>query len=265
MQNILRLIVLLACIVVNIIQVNAVCVVVHGTWVCSSGWHLNGGDFYNYLHQAAQKDCIELLSFCWPGKVGHKSRMAAGKELADYLEKFSDLNELIIIVHSHGANIVFVASEILYQRNSSIKISLLYTLGAPIAKNKYVPNMNIINYIYHLFSFADLVQPVFGFFERQFDTHERIANLLLFINDQEPGHSELHHPLVGKWLLSLHRSLELDKIGNFEQFNFLSPGIIYLNSNTLPLYKIDLNRNFLIEQDKKKIRQLRKKLLYNSL
>ena len=72
-----------------------------------------------------------------------------------------------------------------------------------------MPNMDKIDFMYHFFSYADLVQPVLGLFGREYPSHERIANIRTLINDKNPLHSQLHNPLVAKWICMFHHDLQI--------------------------------------------------------
>ena len=57
--------------------------------------------------------------------------------------------------------------------------------------SNYLPNMKVIQYLYNLFSFEDLIQTVLGLSVREFPEHKRIANLRVIINGKEPDHAGL--------------------------------------------------------------------------
>jgi hypothetical protein len=216
--------------------------IVHGTWCRPFSWHMPGGDFYDALVQVT--DQMSVSFFIWSGSNCHIDRIKAAQRLVDYIElSVSKDSELNIISHSHGSNVTFLASHIMAKdpKNKN-RIQRLYALGTPINMQSYAPDMAVIQYLYNLFSFNDFVQPVFGIFTREFITHPRIANLVVLINGKGPMHSELHSPIIARWIPHLPEKLQTDCIGNFEQFNYTQPGVIHFWENKEPIYEIDKDR-----------------------
>lgn len=234
-----------------------VIIIVHGTWGINSPWCKPGGDFFDALELNAAQFGKKVVTYSWPGYLNHDDRVIAAKGLAKLIQSYPTTMNVALVAHSHGGNVSILASHILANDpNNDHYIDALYTLGTPINATTYMPNMNSINRVYNFFSFADMVQPVLGIFERTFPAHPRIANIRLMLNDQEPGHLELCVELTGAWLPYVDESLAQQKIGNFHHFDFSVPAIIYLSSSGNPLYAIDTQRDTLLEKDRFMMREM---------
>ncbi len=224
-------------------------IIIHGTWPQPFSWHMPGGDFYDTLARANPP--AHVLFFLWSGKNNYQARIDASQDLVRFIQTNFKNNECInLVTHSHGSNVGILASQILAENRSNYRIHCFYALGTPVNQEEYMPNMDAIDYFYHLFSFQDFVQPVFGFFERQYPVHERIANLCVTINGKQPSHCELHHPIIARWIPLLHKSLHEKKMGNFEKFDFQKPGTIHFADNDIPRYETDHGRADLIHLDR---------------
>lgn len=135
---------------------------------------------------------------------------------------------------------------------SPFLIKKVYVLGTPVEPKKYYPNMNIINTFISLYSTGDFVQPVFGLYKRTYPLHERIANLSVwldgsgsFIRPNKPAHHELHHPLIGEWILAIPEILQEQKQGNFEVFSCNQNGLLSFKKNKTPTYHVHKNKKSL--------------------
>lgn len=238
MNKILIFFVLLCC---TLVHPKERYLIIHGTAGLIFHWHAPGGDFYESLVKAVGKESV--LFFIWSGNITHQARMQGARELVafinDYISKETDLT---IIAHSHGANVAFLASQIMNdQGNNKNRISRFYALGAPINMSCYWPEMNVIKQLYNLFSFNDCIQPVAGWYERELPMHERVANLLVTIDGEEPLHSGLHSPVIARWLPHLSKQLD-HRSDTFALFKYETPGIIHFNSDTPAIYEIDDHR-----------------------
>ena len=231
-------------------------IIIHGTWSRPFGWHVPGGDFYDAL--ASVSDLGTVSFFLWSGENNHEARVTAGKRLVEYIHLYYPKDaHITIVAHSHGSNVGILASQILakYPGNEH-RIHHFYGLGTPINTQSYMPDMTVIDYFYNLFSFNDFVQPVFGLFGREYPEHDRIANIFITINGNEPRHAELHHPLIAQWLPTIHEDLSAQKLAGFEQFDFKKPAIIHFNTGLLPTYEIDTERPQKRQRDEKIIYSL---------
>jgi len=249
-KNLLYVLILHLCLATHASH-TGIFIIVHGTWGRDSQWCKPGGDFFDALEKSAARYNKKVTSYIWPGYLNHEGRQMAAKGLAKLIQTYPVAMNITLVAHSHGGNVCMVASQLLNQDpHNKHSIDALYAIGTPINADWYCPNMNIIKRVYNLFSFADMVQPVMGIFRRTLPSGPAIANIRLILDAQEPGHTELCTALTARWLPCMHQYLADANIGNFQYFDFSSPGIIFLNSNTNPFYAIDSQRDALMAQDK---------------
>ncbi len=235
-----------------------VCIFIHGTWGIESPWYLPGGDFFETFTESAQHyEPCHSVSLSWSGKNTHQARLLAAHQLVRLIKSYSPKTSFIIIAHSHGANVAFLASSILYEYNNH-QIDTIYALGPPINIQKYTPNMAIIKRVVNFFSFNDLVQPVFGLFERLLPPHERMFNVRLLIDEKQPLHCGLYSPTLGKWLPYIHAQITSKKLLFFEE---MLPPLLKLSGDAEPQWEPDTKRTLLIREDSQVIRTLTKRSL----
>ncbi|MFI5333314.1 MAG: alpha/beta fold hydrolase [Candidatus Babeliales bacterium] len=225
-------------------------IVVHGTWASKESWSKPGGKFFNDLAASAHQFNAHVVSFSWSGKLDNKSRALAGKELAKFIQHYSPDTPICVVAHSHGANVGILASHELAKLKSSHIIDKFYALAPPVNEVDYMPNMHIINHFYNLFSLQDYVQPVLGIFGRVYPEHPRIANIRIGIEGKQGSHSELHDPIIGRWIPYIHEQLCHHAMGNFDQFSFVKPGYVFFFVQETPYYKEDSNRIALLKYDR---------------
>ena len=213
--------------------------IIHGTWSKQFDWFMPGGDFYDALANQIPPGTVSF--FLWSGKNRDDSRREAAQKLVEYIQLFySSKDELILIGHSHGGNVALLASQLMGNiPNNQHHIHTLFTLGTPISKMSYWPDMNVIEKLYNLFSFNDFVQPVLGCFEREFPAHERITNIEVIINRKEPQHPELHHPLIARYIPHLQEIVKSNE-----------NSVLYLNDDEEPCIIADLDREYKHERDR---------------
>ncbi len=231
-------------------------IIIHGTWTPPFSWHMPGGDFYNALAKALPPGSVTF--FLWSGKNHYQARIDAAQELVQFLkDNYQDHERINLVTHSHGSNVGILASQMIAKETSPTPhIHCFYALGTPVNTANYMPDMKTIDYFYNLFSFQDFIQPVFGLFKREYPRHSRIANICVTVNEQSPQHSELHHPLIAKWIPTIHETLQRQSIGNFEHFAFEKPGVIHFVDTNIPQYREDNKRTALALQDQKTIARL---------
>ena len=221
-------------------QPHRIFILIHGTWASDTDWHLPGGTFYNELEKSCHTCQATLIPYNWSGKLNHESRVQAAKGLVKIIQSYPIDTAIYLIGHSHGGNVAALASRYLgYDIHNQHLIKALYTLGTPIDYEQYVPNMDIIEYVYNFFSRGDYVQHVFGQYDREYPNHERIANLRVTINDKEPSHGNLHHPLIAQWLPKIPHELASRQINGFHLFCCINQGSIHFYPNKPPQYCID--------------------------
>jgi hypothetical protein len=186
------------------LSAHTVIILVHGTWGQEGSWYQPGGKFYTEL----QKSNPHLVSFVWVAHNRHEARVNAARNLAALIMSYPEDVSLILVGHSHGGNVINLASQLI---TDSHRIEAVFSLATPVSNESYYPNMAVITHYYHLFSLQDTVQPVFGMFERTYQHHERLFNCRVMIHDNEPDHHELHHACIGQWLLHSQKHIHKTK------------------------------------------------------
>lgn len=226
-------------------------IVIHGTWASTQAWSKPGGDFFDELVKHAAFDMSKVIHFTWSGKLDNKSRLAAGKDLAQFIKtSYAPNVPLSIVAHSHGANVGIIASQELAQtKHNRHTIEKFYALAAPVNITDYMPNMQVIHHFYNLFSLQDYVQPVLGIFGRVYPEHPRIANIRILLEGKSGSHSQMHDPMLARWIPFIHEYLSSKALGNFHTFNFGKPGTIYFFKHGEPYYREDRDQDKLLRQD----------------
>ncbi|HLW72527.1 MAG TPA: alpha/beta hydrolase [Candidatus Babeliales bacterium] len=229
---------------------SSVFILIHGTWGADCSWYVPSGDFFEALEQTVGEKNSVVVPFRWSGGCGHEARIKAAQSLVSLIKTYDVTTAIFIVAHSHGGNVGTLASQFLAQEvGNTHYIRALFTLGTPVMSN-YLPNMNIIHYVYNLFSFEDIVQTVLGISAREYPEHKRIANLRVIINGKEPDHAGLHQPLIGKWLPYLHKHFK-QYLQERDIMNYISePSIVYFDDTKAPEYVHDVGRNELLERDR---------------
>ena len=218
-------------------QPHEVFIVVPGTWAIKAKWYKLGGNFFSALEQSVAAKGHKALWFRWLSDNYESSRQTAAQEFAHMLCCFEPATEINIIAHSHGVNVTLGACQLLAQTESTRKIKALYALAAPIYEEVYSPDMSVITRLYNLYSFNDSIQTIWGY-KRIFTPKPGIINIQIFIDGKEPNHSDIHSPVVGKWLT------------NLAQRPCPTPGIVYFYSTKPPEVKNNPDFEKQLAQDK---------------
>jgi pimeloyl-ACP methyl ester carboxylesterase len=234
----------------NIEKPSSVFILVHGTWGAECSWYAPKGDFFDALEATVSEKNSVVVSFRWSGGCGHDSRVKAAQSLVKLIKTYDVDMAIFVVAHSHGGTVAVLASQLLAQEvDNKHNIRALFTLGTPVMSN-YLPNMKIIHYLYNLFSFEDLVQPVLGISSREYPEHRRIANLRVIVDGKEPDHTGIHHPIIGKWIAYVHQYFK-QYLHNKDIINHISePSIVYFDENKAPEYAYDIRRDELMERDR---------------
>lgn len=220
---------------------NPVYILIHGTWSTESTWSMPEGDFFEELVKSAAKSNAMVIPYNWSGKLSHASRLQAAKGLVQVIQSYPEDTVIYVVGHSHGGNVALLASQIMGRdRYNKHTIRALYTLGTPIDMEAYFPDMDVITNVYNLFSRADMVQSVFGMSGREFTEHKRIANLRITIDGKAPGHGDLHHPVIARWLPFIPEDLSQKRVKGFQFFVCGNPGMIHFEFQGEPRYEIDM-------------------------
>ncbi len=212
---------------------HAVVILVHGTYAVDEDWCRPGGKFYETLRREAARQCEYLVPFAWSGQLSGEARVQGAEALYELLMSYPVDEEITLIGHSHGGNVINLASQML-QDPTKVKLSLgqrildklfrtlpaeirkatflgigtkikaAYYLGTPVMDKPYLPNMDVIDRLYSCYSKGDRVQTGLGvLYGRKVSGHERITNCGVTISGRHPSHSDLHHYKVAQWLLSI--------------------------------------------------------------
>ena len=225
-------------------------IIVPGTWAAKERWHTPQGDFFKEVQRAAQDLDMQVLTYNWSGALCYDARVCAAQGLVNLIRSYPHETIFTIIAHSHGGNVVFEASQQLYACGYRSCIRALYTLATPCSELEVLPNMDVIEYVYHFFSFADLVQTVQGMYDRVLPAHPRCCNLRILMNNREPDHGSMHHAMIGNWILYFHEYYIKNKVGSFANFTYENPGIILLFPFLEPRYQIDEERENDLRRDR---------------
>ena len=231
---------------------SGVFIIVPGTWSAFSRWHSVNSKFFKQLEKSVKKYNQHAITHKWTGGTSYKSRDDAAEELLRLVTSYPPETEIILLAHSHGANVSILMSNKLKEynekNNENHHIKILYTLGVPVDTKAYDPCMETIGYLYNMFSFNDFVQPVFGMYKRQYPNHPKIANLRIVINGKEPTHGKLHCATSAMWIPEIHNYIS-EKKGSFKNFSYEKSGIIYLYDKKEPEYKVDKEIDQLLKKD----------------
>lgn len=231
-------------------QAQSVFILIHGTWGADCSWYVPTGDFFQALEGTVCGKNSVVVPFRWSGGCGHDSRVQAAQNLVKLIKTYHEKTAIFIIAHSHGGNVVNLASQFLAQEeDNKHRIRALFALGTPVMSN-YLPNMKVIEYLYNLFSFEDLIQTVLGLSVREFPEHRRIANLRVIINAKEPDHAGLHHPIVGKWIAYVHRYFKQHLQDKDIRNDISEPSVVYFEEHKTPVFVHDIHRDVLLERDR---------------
>jgi hypothetical protein len=122
-------------------------VIVHGTWAANSPWWQPNGDFFNYLtgtlpplSRTAPLPPLPPWDapfgaagyYRWSGGYSDAARAQAAQLLLQWIQNHS-ASGLDLITHSHGGNVVFMATQL----GAQIKEAVV--LSCPVHFPKYVP------------------------------------------------------------------------------------------------------------------------------
>lgn len=90
---------------------NSVVILIHGSFSSSSSWHSTEGKFFKNLEETANLMDQAVITFNWSGTPSKKEIQKAGKMLAKLIKSYPRDEKIIIVSHSHGGNIVNIASQ----------------------------------------------------------------------------------------------------------------------------------------------------------
>jgi hypothetical protein len=105
-------IILFSCFILT--SANPVVILVHGTFAKEEDWYRPGGDFYKELEKRAFLKKHHLVSFMWSGRLNDKARVKGAESLAKLIVSYPKEEEVILVGHSHGGNVINFASKLLF-------------------------------------------------------------------------------------------------------------------------------------------------------
>lgn len=160
------------------------------------------------------------LVFGWSGQVNDAARKEGGKLLASGINNIIEQvpqAKIIVLGHSHGGNIINVASQYVAQ-----PIDVVIQLATPILaynhrqeqfdnERGYLPEK--INKLFLYFSMNDFVQSIaagHAYFKRRYAPIEGIDiyNVRLLVNGNDPLHINMHDKTIGKEILALSNKIQ---------------------------------------------------------
>lgn len=198
------------------LKIYPVVILVHGTFAHNAKWYKPSGDFYKVLENSAAEKGETLVPFMWSGKLSHKARMAGAEALVKLITSYPEDEKVVLIGHSHGGNVISLASHLLYDPVAAIMdlywqeggpkgiesfvetivqqhlgfsrstrttkkeymIDKVFLLATPVLKKEYYsPCMEVINNVYNLYSLGDYVQSALGFCSRKYQVQDRVTNV----------------------------------------------------------------------------------------
>jgi len=225
-------------------------IIIHGTWSCDAAWYVPGGDFFEAVQKAANAYNDKVIPFRWSGALSHTGRVVAAEALAQLIASYPANVRIVLIAHSHGGNVALMALNKLGAAGYHDHVAALYTLGTPVYKPPIPINLHVLGYLYNFISFADLVQPVVGCFEREQATHPRIVNCCVTINGYEPDHVGLHDPIIGRWIFYLEQQHCMERITTACDLFEVEPRVIHFFDDQSPRIEVCLDWELRIEQER---------------
>ena len=106
-------------------------------------------------------------------------------------------------------------------------IDCAYLLATPVNTKAWPPNYFVIKNLKNFYSTGDLIQTVVGTCDRIYPAHPQLVNLRIQTaktaythSKDNPGHSDIHVPFIGRWLLDIFENLKTLNVGNFDQCNY---------------------------------------------
>lgn len=209
----------------------AVVILVHGSFASQSSWHKPSGKFYETLKKSGKALNKKTISFTWSGKPTYKKICHAGKNLAEYIKSYPSSEEVILIGHSHGGNVIAQATQYLEKNNKENKETLqtltltslyqpptkplcssplysltkllqnkakivdkIYLLGTPIDTTRYPINFSCVQQLYNFFSSGDFIQSVAGNYAKEYPKKKENCITNLKITLEKSGYFASEHP-----------------------------------------------------------------------
>lgn len=145
-------------------QMPILVVLIHGTFASEAAeYHADGTTTFDAVKSFAQTlaevkgTTARVVSYKWSGENKHKARVGAGQCLAEILNKYARGFQVITVAHSHGGNVVNVATNYLHKT----KIDTVVHIATPVIENTnedYRPNTKNFNLLLDLYTTGDIIQ-----------------------------------------------------------------------------------------------------------
>ena len=114
-------------------HVQSMTVLIHGTFAKNQPWYKPGGDFHSYIQNNVYNDLYGANDyFFWSGRYSDPARQAAARKLVTWCAEHPT-SHLRLIAHSHGANVVNLATRL------GLETCTLIHLSPPV-HNQYLPD-----------------------------------------------------------------------------------------------------------------------------
>jgi len=129
-------------------RAHAVIILVHGSFATLSTWWKPHGPFYDELEKQAAGFKQKVISFSWSGIPQDAQIISGAEALAKTILSYPADEEIILIGHSHGGNVINFASHLLHDWLGEIFAARPYTTISSIitqAYNSMLPGLNLQN------------------------------------------------------------------------------------------------------------------------
>lgn len=170
-------------------------IIVHGAFAAGDTWWRPSGVFGRYIDERTGDLYRGADFFRWSGGGFHPDRLAAATALLAWVRQHP-AGALDVISHSHGGNIVFLATQM------GLEIRKHVSLATPICLD-YFPDLRRIGILHNVISLADIIQVPASYIGvthrgdgRSLADSHQLVNHLATRNSggSAPSHSELHDP-----------------------------------------------------------------------
>lgn len=112
--------------------------VIHGTWAANGTWFRPGGDFFDFI-KPSRPDLYDGPDiYTWSGGYSDKARSDGANGLKKWVDDKGAAG-LDIMGHSHGANVILLASK------RGLKMSKVVLLSCPVHVDKYFPDFTKVS------------------------------------------------------------------------------------------------------------------------
>jgi hypothetical protein len=91
--------------------VSAISIIVHGTFAAQDTWYKPGSSFFAAFSEAQEKKEM-IIPFTWSGDLTHVARVSGAQDLAELILQYPK-ESVNLVGHSHGANVINLASNLL--------------------------------------------------------------------------------------------------------------------------------------------------------